>query len=323
VFAMRDGNEWRPVSYSMDVVSQIPWDKVDLQETLSTSLSAIEEKDTEQVAGISEDIHEVIRQKNVHDLRKGSIRLDSIFLARHLMDLVPNPWVAHEIGESVLKKFIRQYGEPLVTNNFVFIIEELRKNLSKEKDRLAREVFHDLICQSKLRFLVILNEIGFKLPKKKFVKTSKAMNKITGMPLERSLFDLVPEDDFNELEKEVAWYLEGQDKLLWWYRNEPKKDYAVQGWRKNRIFADFIFTDTDGRPESFNRVFVVETKGIHLKDNEDTTYKKDVFQVCNKMAKKTTRTKLGLELDTPNIEFHVIHGDEWKNRLNELFSPVN
>ena len=140
------------------------------------------------------------------------------------------------------------------------------------------------------------------------------------MPLERSLFDLVPEDDFNGLEKEVAWYLEEQDKLLWWYRNEPKNDYTVQGWRKNRIYADFIFTDTDGEPEQFNRVFVVETKGIHLKDNDDTTYKKDVFQLCNKMAKKTTRTKLGLELDMPNIEFHIIHGDEWKNRLNGLFA---
>jgi len=37
-----------------------------------------------------------------------------------------------------------------------------------------------------------------------------------GTPLERSPFDYVPEDDFNELEKDVALYLEDQDKLPWW-----------------------------------------------------------------------------------------------------------
>ena len=40
------------------------------------------------------------------------------------------------------------------------------------------------------------------------------------------------------------------------------------------------------------------------------------------MAKKTTRSKLGLELDIPNIAFHVIHEDEWGRRLNELFNST-
>jgi len=322
VFAMRDGKTWRPVSYSMDIVSRIPWDKVNFNETLSTALSAIEEKDTEHVAGISDNIHEVIHQKDVYDLRKGNIRIDSVFLARHLTDIVSNPWVAHEIGETVLKKFIKKYGYNLVANNFVFIIEELRKNIAKEKDRLAKNVFHDLICQSKLRFLVILNEIGYQLPKKKKITYSKLLNKRDGQPLERSLFDYVPEDNFNNLEKEVAWYLEGQDKLLWWYRNESRRDYSVQGWKKHRIYADFIFTDIADEPVQFNRVYVVETKGIHLK-NEDTNYKKNVFQLCNKMAKKTSRTKLGLELDIPNIAFHVIDEENWQSKLNELFNTVS
>ncbi|RKY10445.1 MAG: hypothetical protein DRP56_00915 [Planctomycetota bacterium] len=184
---------------------------------------------------------------------------------------------------------------------------------------MAKEIFHDLLCQSKLRFLVILNEIGFQLPTKRTIKSSRWMTKRDGQPLQNSLFDFVAEDSFNNMEKEVAWYLEEQDKLLWWYRNEPKKDYGVQGWKKNRIFADFIFTNTDNEPEQFNRVYVVETKGLHL-INEDTAYKKDVFQLCNKLAKKTTRTKLGLELNIPKMQFHVIHEDQWQRKLNEMFS---
>lgn len=319
VFAIRDGKTWRPVNYSMDIVSRIQWDKVDLKRTYSTTLSQLEEKDTEQIASISDNVHEVIKQKGVHDIKKGGIRIDSIFLARHLLDLVPNPWIAHEIGDKVLRRFIKKYGKELVTNNFVFIIEELRKNLAQEKNRLSKEIFNDLIGNSKMRFLVIMNEICFQLRKKKTVKASRWLTKQDGQQLERSLFDFVPEDDFNNMEKEVAWYLEEQDKLLWWYRNEPKKDYAIQGWKKNRIFADFIFTNIDDKPEQFNRVYVVETKGLHLK-NEDTDYKREVFQLCNKMAKKTSRTKLGLQLDIPNIAFHVIDEEEWKRKLNELFT---
>lgn len=319
VFAIRDGSQWRLVSYSMDILSRIPWDNVNLTRTFSTTLSAVEEKDIEQVAGLSENIHEVITQREVRDLKRGGIRVDSVFMARHLLDIVPNPWVAHEISESVLSHFLKKYDEKRVTNNFVFLIEELRKNLITEKDRLAKEVFHQLLCESKMRFLVILNEVGFRFRDKVPVKSTRWMTKQDGMPLERSLFDPVPEDSFNALEREVAWYLEEQDKLLWWFRNESKKDYSVQGWKKNRIYADFIFTDRDGEPEQFNRVFVVETKGLHLL-NPDTEYKKDVFQICNKAAKKTTRTKLGMELDMPNIEFHVVDEGDWRSKLNELFA---
>jgi type III restriction enzyme len=136
------------------------------------------------------------------------------------------------------------------------------------------------------------------------------------------LFDPVPEEDFNEPEKEVAWYLEDQGRLLFWYRNIPKKDYAIQGWRKPRIFADFIFTDVGDRDDAYNRVFVVETKGLHLEGNPETIYKRQVFDTCNKEAKRTTMGELGMQLNTPNIEFHVIDEDEWKNRLNALFETA-
>ena len=320
VFAIRDGVKWRPVSYMMDIVSKIDWKEVNLGQTYSATLSKIEEKDTEQVASISDDKHEVIRQKEVHDLRTGSIKIDSVFLSRQLLDIVPNPWISHEFGEKVLKKFTKKYGVDLVRNNFVFIIEELRKNLLNEKDRLAKNVFHGLLCNSKMRFLVILNEIGFDVSKrdKRLVKASRWLTKRDGQPLEQSLFDYVAEDSFNNLEKEVAWYLEEQDRLLWWYRNEPKRDYGVQGWKRNKIYADFIFTDCMDEPEQFNRVYVVETKGLHLK-NEDTNYKKDVFQLCNKIATKTSRSKLGYGLKSPNIQFHVLDEEQWQRRLNDFF----
>jgi type III restriction enzyme len=321
VFAIRDGSGWRKVSYEMDIASQIPWDEVDLSPLYSLTLSMMDEKDLEQVASLSNDAKQVIELKDKLETKTGSLRLDPVFVARHLLDIVPNAWVAHEFGTSVLQKLLRQNEEKVVVNNFVFIIEELRKHLSAEKDRLAEQVFRRMISEDKLRFLVIANKLGYKLTKPKKA-TAPYLTKKTAAPLERSLFDPVTADDFNETEKKVAWYLDDQDKLFFWYRNVPKSDYGVQGWQKHRVYADFIFTDSKSSGNGFNRVFVVETKGIHLKGSEDTNYKTRLFNLCNELAQETTLTELGVKLQAKDIWFFVIAEDEWQRRLNELFAEV-
>jgi type III restriction enzyme len=318
VFVTKDGSGWRRVSYEMDIASRIRWDRADLGPMYDLTLSMIEEKDIEQVAGISEDTSKVLDLKETASLRTGVLRLDPVFVARHLLDIVPNPWVAHEFGQAVLTKLLGRYDQAAVVNNFVFIIEELRKHLSNEKNRLSEVVFRDMLSADALRFLVIANHLGWKFPKKRNGR-SPWLAKQSNAPLERSLFDPVP-DDLNEMEKPVAWYLDDQDRLLFWYRNVSKQDYYVQGWRRGKVYADFIFTDIDETGNGFNRVFVVETKGVHLKGNPDTDYKRALFDTCNKLAKETTLTQLGLKLHAKDVSFAVIDGDEWERRFNELFA---
>jgi type III restriction enzyme len=227
--------------------------------------------------------------------------------------------VAHEFGQSVLAKLLGKYDRPVVVNNFVFIIEELRKHLTNERNRLSEAVFRAMLSADTLRFLVIANSLGWKFPKKRTARP-QWLTKGTGAQLERSLFDPVP-DDLNDMEKRVAWYLDDQDKLLFWYRNVPKKDdYYVQGWRRGKVYADFIFTDVDETGNGFNRVFVVETKGLHLKGYEDTEYKRALFNTCNELAKETTLGQLGLKLHAKQVSFVVIDEDEWECRFNALFA---
>jgi type III restriction enzyme len=320
VFVIQDGTDWRKVNYEMDIASQIPWDSTDLMQFCNNiTLSMLEEKDVEQVATFSEDQREVIKLRQSELLKAGALHLDSVFLARHLIDIVPNPWVAHEFGKIVLNNLLTRYDQKVVINNFVFIIEELRKHLASEKDRFAEKVFRDMISRDKMHFLVIANKLGYKLTKSKKV-TSPYLTKKTAAPLERSLFDPVSADDFNETERQVAWYLDDQNKLLLWYRNVPRLDYGVQGWRSHRVFADFIFTDTDSNGNGFNRVFVVETKGLHLKDADRTDYTKKLFTVCNETAREMTLTELGLKLTSKQISFLVVDEAEWQNCFNALFA---
>ena len=50
----------------------------------------------------------------------------------------------------------------------------------------------------------------------------------------------------------------------------------MQGWKRGKNYADFIFTLKPDHPDAadpFHRVFVVETKGLHLKEASDTEYR--------------------------------------------------
>lgn len=318
IFAIRDDSGWRKVSYEMDIASRIPWQDTDLSVMSELNLSMLEQKDLEQVASLSEDIERVIELQRKTELKTGALSLDPVFLSRHLLDIVPNPWIAYQFGKTVLDGLIARYDEKMVLNNFVFIIEELRKHLTAEKDRLAESVFRSLIAEDKLHFLVIASKIGYRLHRQRTVHPPR-LTRSTGDQLERSLFDYVPRDDFNEMETRVAWYLDDQDKLFFWYRNIPKQDYAVQGWRRQRVFADFIFTDKSNG-NGFSRVFVVETKGLHIKDSDDTKYKKSLFALCNERSRETTVTELGSKMHADKVLFAVVDESEWENQFNALFS---
>jgi len=71
--------------------------------------------------------------------------------------------------------------ERLIANNFIFLIEELRKQLEAEKDRLAERVFRAMLDKDELRFLIIGNNFDWSFPKTVAVKpTGKTLTRKDG-----------------------------------------------------------------------------------------------------------------------------------------------
>jgi len=324
VFVVKNGRGWRPVNYEMDIAARIPWTEVNLMPVMQLTLSAYEEKDREIGVTLTDEKRGLIETKGVRDLKEGGIRVDPVFMTRQIGDIVPNPWRAHEFSKKVLNHFRAMGGnqdsERLIANNFVFLIEELRKQLEAEKDRLAERVFCSMLKKDELRFLIIGNNFDWSFPKTITVKpTAKTLTRKDRRQLQLSLFEFVPEEEFNETEKAVAWYLENQRRLFFWYRNRSRHDYAIQGWRQHRIYPDFIFTagNKDAQTD-YERVYVVETKGLHLKDNAKTNYIRKVFDICTRQAKSRNWNELGLEMKDKVLRFEVLAEDEWEAKLNEF-----
>ncbi len=320
VFMIKRKNAWFPVNYEMDIASKIQWDAVTLDPIFSLALSLSEEKDMEHIATLSDNIRKVIEEKKAIQLKEGGIRVDPVFMTRQLCDIVPNPWMAHEFARVTLIRLAEKYDQKMIANNFVFIIEELRKQLDREKDRLSEMIFKEMLGLGQMKFLVIGEKFDFTFPESIKVKPSaKILNRRDGRPLQLSLFEFVPEDEFNETEKAVAWYLEGQKRLFFWYRNRSRQDYAIQGWRKHKIYPDFIFTSVSAEnEEDYDQVYVVETKGLHLIGSSDTNYKRRMFSLCNKEAKAKRWVDLGLMMKEKILRFEVLAEDEWESKLNEM-----
>jgi type III restriction enzyme len=324
VFVVRKGQGWRPVNYEMDIASGIPWDEVILKPVMQLTLSEYEEKDVEIGVTLAEDKHQTIETKGIKDLKEGGIRVDPVFMTRQIADIVPNPWKAHEFAKKVLSHFRKMGGkqdpERLIANNFMFLIEELRKQLEMEKDRLAEKVFCSMLEHDELRFLIIGNNFDWSFPKSIPIKpTATVLTKEKGGQLEMNLYEAVPEDDFDETEKAVAWYLENQHRLFFWFRNRSRHDYSIQGWREHRIYPDFIFAAMSRDVQTdYERVYIVETKGLHLKDNSKTNYIRRIFDICTRQANSRNWNDLGLEMKDKVLRFEVLAENEWEAKLNDI-----
>lgn len=317
-FVIQEKESWQDINFDIDLLSRIDWTEANLDALDSISLSNLSRKEQALTVGLSEKEQELVKEKKRVE-KESRLKIDETFLAQHISEIVPNPWIGYEIGKETINRFLKRYDEQVVSSNFVFIIEELKKLLLSEKDRLAETIFKQMVADKTLCFFLISDTGGFKIPKRIKVRSNKQLIRDDNTPIQRSLFDYVPEENINDLEKSVAIYLDQQEKLLWWYRNMSKQDYHIQGWKRNKIYPDFVVSDTNRPNDSdFGDIYVLETKGLHLK-NEDTKYKQDVFELCNELGAKKAWKELDLDFKEKKFEFQVIFDNEWETKVNKIF----
>ncbi len=324
-FLIRDGGQWRPAQYETDLLSRIPWDDVDLSPLFDIELGA-GERDVALRAGLDADplaAHPGGQDAGGQDAGADD-GIDYYFAASHLLDAMPNPWRGAEAARRVFGALLARHPRGRVAANYAFVLEELRKRLERERDRLSRQVFSQLLDAGTMRFLVVADDLAFnRLPRRIETSGARQANREDGGQYQRNLFDVTTEEELNGLENKVATYLDGQARLFFWYRNRSRRDYYVQGWKPGRIYADFILTlrpDEPGVGDEYHRVFVVETKGMHLGRSEDTEYKRSVFDLCSRHARKADWAEFVPAMRNRVMRFEVVDEAEWKLRLNALLA---
>jgi type III restriction enzyme len=325
------------VHYEPDILARVPWGDVKISRLLKLELPNEDLTGRHTRHGLS---RERILQEGDEAAGERTPLLgedpDYAFAAHHLLDVMPNPWRGNEISRKVFASLLKRYARQRVIESYVFVLDEMHRTLQEERDRLAREVFLEMIESGKMRFMVVTDEFSTekieftKLPRKIVLPENEPRaNRENATPFQMSLFDQMPASGFNGLEIAVATFLDAQEQLFFWYRNRSRHDYFVQGWQPHRIYADFIFTTARGLDESpeIDRVFVVETKGKHLAGVvaaggklTDTGYKRSVFDLCTSLAKQQQWSELVPYMTSRTMRFEVVDEDEWTARLSGLLS---
>ena len=320
-FMICDNGGWRPVRYETDLLSRVDWSSASIEKMFDLALDDTPPGGATFRVGLDSEARD---RPATEALVNGEVKLNYAIASRHLLEVVPNPWHGYEMARRVFGELLDRHPPERVRTNFVYVLEELRQHLHGERDRLARGAFADLLDSGEMRFIVIADELGFnRLPTTIESTTARQANREDGGQYLLNLFDRTDEDDLNGLENKVATYLDQQERLFFWYRNRARKDYYVQGWKRGRIYADFILTLKPDEPnvdDAFHRVFVVETKGLHLEQAADTTYKRSVFDLCNEHAKRADWADFVPAMRDTSTRFKVVDEAEWRQSLATLLA---
>lgn len=256
----------------------------------------------------------------------GTAAFDPAYAVRMIMDLVPNPYVAREkVGRVLARLEARGFDQDKLGALSSFIIDELRKALAKWRDDEAAKIFADRLASGQIEFRIRGDGGDWIMPAELFViagENAELLSRATGTPLERSLFLPIYRHELNNEERGLAQTLDAHDLVHWWHRNGTVRgDYALRGWRRARVYPDFVFAvvkDGDGQ-----RLVALESKGDQL-DNRDTAYKADLLAMLSDAYANHASAPTGelvLESAAPDYESAVVLFSDMDAKLPGLIQP--
>ncbi len=235
-----------------------------------------------------------LRSEEVEDMPEEG--LDLPFLARQLTDVVPNPWQAGRILLETLEVLRGKEGvtEKKLYLNRLELVRVIKEELKTTVSRQAEALFRRKLEGGDIRLHLASAKdpkLSWKLAETldlEVADTDLPLRRKNGEPLERSLFEKVYQKEFNDLEKNTAWYLDEKECITWWHRIAVRGEgYGLQGWQRHKVYPDLLACIHEVKTGTF-RFTVLETKGQHLKGNDDTAYKRELFELLTLYAGDTT-----------------------------------
>ena len=317
--------EYRPLDYDRDILAGLDWESFRYRkrdEFEPEEQDYLQETRARMDVTAAENGHTTfVDEQRVARTATGGA-LDSAFLVRLLLDVVPNPWQGARILEDALAALrVRNFTESRIYANRMALIKSMKADLKEQVDATAQTLFHERLESGDITFRLLSagdDRLNWKLAETIEYEVTDAdplLKKRNGEPLERYLFEKVYQKDFNEeLEKPVAWYLDGQNAVKWWHRLVAKQDYYVQGWQRQRVYPDFLAcVQETGNGFRFT---VLETKGRQLKGNDDTEYKRRLFDVLTEYYENVVDAgELELDLGENRMLFKMLLQDTWQEQI--------
>ncbi|WP_376100955.1 hypothetical protein ACE7GA_26835 (plasmid) [Roseomonas sp. CCTCC AB2023176] len=314
----------RPLDYDADVLAPLDFRGVDLTARIAAfPLDGSHIARTGRVAiGLDAEGHALVGAETA--VSGVAAHFDVVVATRALADLVPNAFVAHRLVTGFRDGLLARGATPdLLGRLSGFLQAELRDWLRAAGDALAEARFRTLLADGTIECRLRADGLDWRMPDE--IATAHADGARTlrhpdDCPLARDLFTPTYEADFNDEERKVALFLDDRATLDWWHRSVARAagGYAIQGWRRQRIWPDFLFRH---RPDGEAEIVAMETKGTHLSGNDDTAYKKAVMEAVTAAYRRGGANRIG-ELTVGGGEAgfrcEMVMLDVWRTELPKL-----
>ena len=324
VLAVKDG-QTRPLDYEQDILFELDWQGLDVSPLVAL------------IPDNANSAEHQMRRIRLTDSQKEPIvdevigaspeRLvfDVAYAVRMISDIVPNAWWASEIVAQTIDGLkVRGFDEGKLGEISGLIVETLRTWLGKQRDTQAEKLFREEVAAGRVQFRLRTDGHNWRMPLQSETFEPLGSEQLlgkSGEALERSLFAPIYKGDFSSQdEREIAVYLDAEDALDWWHRNVARSQFALQGWRKEKIYPDIIFAVRQNKTD--RKLVALEMKGQHLAGNDDTTYKQAVLQLMTEAYRIEQSPRVGeLELvveDGTSFKCDLVLMTEWKYRLPQF-----
>lgn len=319
---------FRALDYDRDVLGQLNWESfrfvqadtvhIDVEEKLRRTIARIDidkksADDNQTVMRFSQEEREALPEES----------LDIAFLVRQLLDVIPNPWQGMRILEETLET-LRQRGvsEARLHANRLDLLQTMKLDLRAQVGQAAEALFRRKLEDGDISLRLVTSksaDLNWALAKTleiEIAEEDRELYRKNGGMVEKSLFEKVYQRDFNNLEKETAWYLDSRESIYWWHRIAVnQRSYSLQGWQRQRVYPDLLAC-LHGAENGKYRFSVLETKGEHLKGNDDTEYKKKLFALLTEYADTAIRAgELNLGEASQQMTFTMLMEDTWAQEL--------
>lgn len=327
------GQPRRKLVYESDVLARVPWQDlnpdtlaVGWKPSQSLRMSGSEARLMVDLT-VLQDVQAPLRRARNESAE--ALTLDRGQLVRALVDIAPNPWLVWGWVDVVVQRCLQTWAESAVAASAATLIEQLRADLQAWRDTMAQQVFEVLTKEGRIEFRLRADATDYELPSHdEWLQTGKAhkLTRSDGLSdVQKSL--LVPAlqtPDMNDFEAAFAGYLDEQEALRWWHRNVAKTQYGLQGWRRHKVYPDFVFGFLSEGNDA--RLVLMETKGLHL-DNEDTDYKQALLArlteaFCDERFAQAG--DLALEQDgRTQLECGLVFDRAWRADIDRRFFGQN